>query len=284
MKQEIQIADKPTLDRTKHGIWLLDYKTYGTDSYVYNNKNFLHELYSDYAISMNDNLLNSDALIYAENNNEYGKALLNIYGVEYDGDSDEIGSIDDLISNTSAMTAIANNSIAMKVIANSSTAMNAIATNSAAMNVIANSSIAMKAIVSNKSAMYTLYNYYNQAAVNIFFNSNYLLSACQSSSLYEVTSSTTAVLTSASTRRTHYSGKCLVLGMSQQWWDKDEYTSYVDTLNGTYNTSCRNTAGSNGLTWRINKFANGAKCQPFYSSTYSFESNGASYMAILKIV
>ena len=66
--QTIQVADKPTLDlintkvesvknsisnqgtkidgitAAKHAIWLNDYKTYGTDSFVYKDKDILNEL------------------------------------------------------------------------------------------------------------------------------------------------------------------------------------------------------------------------------------------------
>ena len=97
-EQKIQIADKLTLDRilekvnnlelsgggavNSHPSQLLDYKLYGTESYVYENKNILYDLYKDTSISLNDATIKQNAFDYLLNNSSnFGELLSNIYEV-----------------------------------------------------------------------------------------------------------------------------------------------------------------------------------------------------------
>ena len=97
-EQKIQIADKLTLDLilekvnnlelsgggavNSHPSQLLDYKLYGTESYVYENKNILYDLYKDTSISLNDATIKQNAFDYLLNNSSnFGELLSNIYGV-----------------------------------------------------------------------------------------------------------------------------------------------------------------------------------------------------------
>ena len=364
-KQTIQIADKPTLDTAKHSIWLNDYKTYGEDSFVFNNKDILHELYRDYNISMNDNKIASEALDFAVNNDEIGLAMSMIYGVS---DDESISSLDTLseiarseeamsivatnnllstmficnengmtaflaseiattalvgnseflntivasdsymgivvgdetimeilvsssefvtllVSNSTAMGIVVGDETIMEILVSSSEFVTLLVSNSTAMSKVAESEIAMNVITANQSAMLILYNNYTATTVaTTFLGSRYLLSACQNSPLYEVTVKAGNISTNTlSARRTHFSGKCLILGMSQGIdYNGAVYSSYVDTLNNTVSATIDKTYGNTGLVWRINRFGNGAKCHPMYGS-YSATVSGNSYMAILKI-
>ena len=52
-----------------HTNWLLDYKINGTKSYVYKDKDILHELYKS-PISANDDNIKTDAFKFIANNHE----------------------------------------------------------------------------------------------------------------------------------------------------------------------------------------------------------------------
>lgn len=65
-----------------HLIWLNDYKTYGVNSYVFQNKDMLHELYRDYRLSINDKAIRKEAIQFAESIGETGLAI----SYQYDSD------------------------------------------------------------------------------------------------------------------------------------------------------------------------------------------------------
>lgn len=135
MKQTLQIADKPTLDkilslltngggsgggtspRDRHTAWLLHYESMGEYSFVYNDKDVLHELYNDYRLVMNDTNINKEAFDYIVSiGTNVGEALSNIYGI---GEVDllkTLHTLNDVKSNTTAMDAISNNEIASKLV------------------------------------------------------------------------------------------------------------------------------------------------------------------------
>ena len=116
---------------------LEDYKLYGEDSYVFQQKELLHGLYECTYLSMNDKELSTEALEYLLKNNKHiGKALSDVYGI----------GRKDILSSLSTMTAVANSSTAMTAVANSSTAMTAVANSSTAMSAVANSSTAIDAL------------------------------------------------------------------------------------------------------------------------------------------
>ena len=97
--------------------YLNDYKLWGKDSYVYQDKNKLHKLYQTPVVSMNDLELNGEALEYFITNNKHiGKALANVYGI--DGK--------ETLITLSNMTAVVNSPIAMTAVVNSPTAISSI--------------------------------------------------------------------------------------------------------------------------------------------------------------
>ena len=133
MKQVIQLADKPTLDKIleilqnsgasndtydKHISWLTHYESMGKSSFVYNDKDILHELFSDYRMVMNDTNVNKEAFDYIiGTGSNVGEALSNIYGI---GEVDllkSLNTLDEVLSNETAMSAISNNEIATNLMA-----------------------------------------------------------------------------------------------------------------------------------------------------------------------
>ena len=129
------------LDKLLH---LMDYKIYGEDSYVFQQKELLHGLYECTYLSMNDKELSAEALDYLlKNNKNIGEALSNVYGIERK----------DILSTLSTMSAVINSSTAMSVVINSSTAMSAVANSSTAMSAVVNSSTAMSAVINSSTAM-----------------------------------------------------------------------------------------------------------------------------------
>ena len=123
---------------------LADYKMYGENSCVFQQKELLHGLYECTYLSMNDKELSAEALEYLlKNNKNIGEALSNVYGIERK----------DILSTLSTMQAVAASSTAMQAVASSSTAMQAILASSTAMSAVAASSTAMQAVASSSTAM-----------------------------------------------------------------------------------------------------------------------------------
>ena len=107
--------------------YLNDYRLWGEDSYVYQDKSKLHKLYETIVVSMNDLELSGEALEYLTTANKHiGKALGSVYGIERK----------DTLSNLSTMSAVINSSTAMSAVANSSTAMSAVINSSTAMSAL----------------------------------------------------------------------------------------------------------------------------------------------------
>ena len=93
---------------------LADYKMYGEDSYVFQQKELLHGLYECTYLSMNDRRINGEALDYfAKNNKHIGEALIDIF---------DLGR-KDIIKTLRTMQAVASSSTAMQAVASSSTAI-----------------------------------------------------------------------------------------------------------------------------------------------------------------
>ena len=128
-----------------HIIWLNDYKFYGEESYVYQDKNKLHELYKDGALCIHDKSILDEASNWCIDNGYAGAFLAASYDMDVAGAK--------ALRPLTAMNAIAASSTAMNAIAASSTAMNAILASSTAMNAIAASSTAMNAILASSTAM-----------------------------------------------------------------------------------------------------------------------------------
>ena len=113
---------------------LADYKMYGEDSYVFQQKELLHGLYECTYLSMNDKELSAEALDYLlKNNKNIGEALSNVYGIERK----------DILSTLSTMQAVAASSTAMQAVASSSTAMQAVFNKEEMMTYILNSTNCM---------------------------------------------------------------------------------------------------------------------------------------------
>ena len=121
-----------------HIIWLNDYKFYGEESYVYQDKNKLHELYKDGALCIHDKSILDEASNWCIDNGYAGAFLAASYDMDVAGAK--------ALRPLTAMNAILASSTAMNAIAASSTAMNAILASSTAMNAILASSTAMNAI------------------------------------------------------------------------------------------------------------------------------------------
>ena len=103
---------------------LADYKMYGEDSYVFQQKELLHGLYECTYLSMNDRELAAEAFGYLLKNNKHiGKAFGDVYGI----------GRKDTLSTLSTMQAVAASSTAMQAVAASSTAMQAVLASSTAI-------------------------------------------------------------------------------------------------------------------------------------------------------
>ena len=123
---------------------LADYKMYGEDSYVFQQKELLHGLYECTYLSMNDRELAVEAFVYLlENNKHIGEVFSNI---------NEIGN-KDILKGLRTMQAVAASSTAMQAVLASSTAMQAVLASSTAMQAVLASSTAMQAVAASSTAM-----------------------------------------------------------------------------------------------------------------------------------
>ena len=126
---------------------LADYKMYGEESYVFQQKELLHGLYECTYLSMNDRELVVEAFVYLiENNKHIGKAFGDVYGIGRKDTLSTLSTMQAVAASSTAMQAVANSSTAMQAVANSSTAMQAVANSSTAMRAVANSSTAIQAL------------------------------------------------------------------------------------------------------------------------------------------
>ena len=148
-----------------HIIWLNDYKFYGEESYVYQDKNKLHELYKDGALCIHDKSILEEASNWCIDNGYAGAFLAEAY----DMDATAVAVLKPLTT--------------MNAIAASSTAMNAILASSTAMNAITKVDTALKAVCSNASAA----NAISSAIQN--YRSN-IVNTLNASSLFNKTSTT----------------------------------------------------------------------------------------------
>ena len=251
-----------------HLIWLNDYKTYGKDSYVFQNKDILHELYMS-SVAINDMNINPEAIDYAKNNNCIGSAVKSVYGIDTSLNWSDVHTVDDLINNKDTLSCAITNENMLNMF----------------LQYFVESEVAMTEICNNKKALSILYDK-NSTLGSVFASSSYLLSACQVSSLYYVTESSTPVSTgNQSARRIHYDNKCFVIGMSQVRGNNASANAYVTTLNGVRTTTADKCYGDTGLVWLIKEFAQTANCNPryYYDDSPSTTTTNKSYMAILKI-
>ena len=133
---------------------LADYKMYGEDSYVFQQKELLHALYECTYLSMNDRRINGEAFEYLTANNKHiGKALSNVYDIEQKEELSTLTTMQAVAASSTAMQAVVASSTAMQAVLASSTAMQAVAASSIAMQAVAASSTAMQAVVASSTAM-----------------------------------------------------------------------------------------------------------------------------------
>ena len=166
------------LDKLLH---LTDYKMYGEDSYVFQQKELLHGLYECTYLSMNDKELSAEALDYLlKNNKNIGEALSNVYGIERKDILSTLSTMSAVINSSTAMSAVINSSTAMSAVANSSTAMSVVINSSTAMSAVANSSTAMSAVINSSTAMSAVAN--SSTAMSAVVNSSTAMSAVINSS------------------------------------------------------------------------------------------------------
>ena len=173
---------------------LEDYKLYGEDSYVFQQKELLHGLYECTYLSMNDKELSTEALEYLLKNNKHiGKALSDVYGIGRKDILSSLSTMTAVANSSTAMTAVANLSTAMTAVANSSTAMTAVANSSTAMTAVANSSTAMTAVANSSTAMTAVAN--SSTAMTAVANSSTAMTAVAnlSTAMTAVANSSTAM-------------------------------------------------------------------------------------------
>ena len=133
---------------------LADYKMYGEDSYVFQQKELLHGLYECTYLSMNDRRINREAFEYLTANNKHiGKALSNVYDIEQKEELSTLTTMKAVAASSTAMQAVLASSTAMQAVLASSTAMEAVAMSPTAMTAVAASSTAMEAVLASSTAM-----------------------------------------------------------------------------------------------------------------------------------
>ena len=154
---------------------LADYKMYGEDSYVFQQKELLHGLYECTHISMNDRQINGEALEYiAANNKHVGEALASVFSLERK----------DVIKTLRTMQAVLNSSTAITAVLNSTTAMTAVLNSTTAMTAVANSSTAMQAVLASSTAITEILKtneYINEKMLTIMGKSKVALNTFKSS-------------------------------------------------------------------------------------------------------
>ena len=135
-------------------IHLADYKMYGEDSYVFQQKELLHGLYECTYLSMNDRRINGEAFEYLTANNKHiGKALSNVYDIEQKEELSTLTTMAAVAASSTAMEAVASSSMAMQAVLASSTAMDAVLASSTAMDAVLASSTAMQAVLASSTTM-----------------------------------------------------------------------------------------------------------------------------------
>lgn len=144
----------------RHELWLNDYKTFGENSYVFNDKDIWNELLNDYELCMNDISINGICLDHASENNQVGVAISYIYGIDTT-QWQSIATINDLLNDTTFINTIftADNISKYMVLVMSflkstnSTAMDCIMRNEAIVNLIIKDNIIMNSIINNENAL-----------------------------------------------------------------------------------------------------------------------------------
>ena len=130
---------------------LADYKMYGEDSYVFQQKELLYGLYECMYLSMNDRRINGEALEYlAKNNKHIGEVLTAVFDLGSKDVLKTLRNMQEVANSETAMTAVTNSETAMTAVTNSETAIAAVLNSSTAMTAVANSETAMTAVLNSE--------------------------------------------------------------------------------------------------------------------------------------
>ena len=149
---------------------LADYKMYGEDSYVFQQKELLYGLYECMYLSMNDRRINGEALEYlAKNNKHIGEVLTAVFDLGSKDVLKTLRNMQEVANSETAMTAVTNSETAIAAVLNSSTAMTAVANSETAMTAVTNSETAIAAVLNSSTAMTAVAN--SETAMTAVLNS-----------------------------------------------------------------------------------------------------------------
>lgn len=116
----------------------------------------------------------------------------------------------------------------------------------------------MNKLCASKAALCACYDH-KDVSQSILSNSKYLLTAAQASPLYELhDSGSYEAYIYRNEYYTHYNQKCFVIGVSNTSSSFSNQSTLVKTLDGVISTTCDKSNGSDGLKFRINRFAESA--------------------------
>ncbi len=156
-KLNSRVADIPL----NHLIWLNDYKTYGENSYVFQDKDILHELYRS-PIAANDGKILDESLSYILENEETRIAawLLNLYELRNQENVFAGSTIEEVVNDTNtlglifqskAATAFAKNEKVGKLVSLNADALKAASLSNSAMSALESNQAFKENITKNGS-------------------------------------------------------------------------------------------------------------------------------------
>jgi len=149
---------------------LADYKMYGEDSYVFQQKELLHGLYECTYLSMNDRRINGEAFEYLLKNNKHiGEVLTAVFDLGSKDVLKTLRNMQEVANSQTAMTAVLNSQTAITALANSETAITALANSETAITALANSETAITALANSETAITALAN--SETAITALVNS-----------------------------------------------------------------------------------------------------------------
>ena len=189
----------------RHELWLNDYKTFGENSYVFNDKDIWNELLVDYELCMNDISINGICLDHASENNQVGVAISYIYGIDTT-QWQSIATISDLLNDTTFINTIftADNiskymvlvmsflksTNSFEIISTNSTAMDCIMSNESIVNLIIRDDLIMNSIINNEDAL--MYMISTQASLEVLYENHELVTPYLSNSKLLITAANKA--------------------------------------------------------------------------------------------
>lgn len=275
-KLNSQIAGVPL----NHLIWLNDYKTFGEDSYVFQNKDVLHELYKSYNITAPDRSIRMEAFsfLFDTEDKDLGLFISNISEVKNTGNSIDWASVrtrEQLFSDDvfSVIKSSEKNEIRTYLIGKYVERLGS------------NQELMAQTCASSKK-LKLLYDLYTETDMSPFLNSSYLHDSVNNSPLYEIVSYTGGIKPAYDTGYDAYNGPCFVVSASQAYttYSIGGVSSIVYTLSGKKSVLPSVSYGSDGSKMSIYDFADTAKMHPYYEPGVSEDriDNGTFYMAILK--